>query len=106
MAMRQFILKRKPVAIILCLKDAQQKWYPSKIAKYSGSSYVYVTNWLSKLETAGWVRFEKKGRLKAVTLSEYGKTIASLLDELVKKMDARQKEYDEKTIKSDDSKID
>ncbi|MFH0927670.1 MAG: hypothetical protein V1822_03760 [Candidatus Micrarchaeota archaeon] len=87
MAMRQFVLKRKPVAIILCLKDSDQRWYPSKIAKYSGASYVYVTNWLTKLETAGWVAFEKKGRLKAVSLTEHGKVIASLLDELVKKMD-------------------
>ena len=106
MAMRQFVMKRKPVAIVLCLKDAQQKWYPSKLAKYSGASYVYVTNWLSKLETAGWVRFEKKGRLKAVLLTEQGKVIASLLDELIKKMDERQKTHDENKVKSDDSKLD
>ena len=104
MAMRQFILKRKPVAIILCLKDSQQSWYPSKLAKYSGTSYVYVTNWLSKLEAAGWVSFEKKGRLKSVVLTEQGKIIASLLDELTKKMDEKQKAHDEK--KSDNSKLD
>ena len=105
MAMRQFVMKRKPVAIVLCLKDSQQKWYPSKLAKYSGASYVYVTNWLSKLETAGWVRFEKKGRLKTVSLTEQGKVISSLLDELVKKMDEKQTAHDEKKIKSDDSKL-
>lgn len=104
--MRQFLLKRKPVAIIICLKDAQQKWYPSKIAKYSGASYVYTANWLAKLETAGWVRFEKKGRLKSVVLTEQGKTIAGLLDELVRKMDERQKAHDEKVVRSDDSKLD
>ena len=106
MAIRQFILKRKPVAIILCLKDSQQKWYPSKLAKYSATSYVYVTNWLTKLETAGWVSFVKEGRLKAVALTEQGKVIASLLDELTKKMDEKQKAHDEKIKKSDDSKLD
>lgn len=105
MAMRQFLLKRKPVAIIICLKDSQQKWYPSKLAKYSGASYVYVTNWLTKLHTAGWVKFDKKGRLKTVSLTEQGKIIAGLLDELTKKMDEKQKTYNQGAAKSDDSQL-
>ncbi|MFA5107937.1 MAG: hypothetical protein WC492_00170 [Candidatus Micrarchaeia archaeon] len=91
MTMRQFILKRKPAAVIVCLKDTTQKWYPSKLAKYSGTSYVYVTNWLVKLEQAGWVKFEKKGRMKIATLTESGAVIASLLDELVKKIEQQEK---------------
>ena len=88
MALRQFILKPKPTAVILCLKDTQQVWYPSKLAKASGASYVYVTHWLNKLEKAGWVKLEKQGRLKTVVATESGVAIASMLDELVHKMDA------------------
>ncbi|MFH1306744.1 MAG: hypothetical protein ABIH83_03785 [Candidatus Micrarchaeota archaeon] len=102
MAMRQFILKRKPTDIILCLKNTEKKWYPSNIAKESGTSYVYVTNWLAKLEKAGWVKFEKKGRLKMVVLSEQGADIASLLDELVKKMEAHEKEQERKEKKEEE----
>jgi len=86
MSLRRFLLKEKPAAILLCLKDTQQSWYPSKLAKYSGASYVYVTQWLTKLEKAGWVKLEKKGRLKNVVASESGLAIASSLDELVHKL--------------------
>ena len=88
MALRQFILKPKPTAVILCLKDTNQVWYPSKLAQSSGASYVYITHWLNKLEKAGWVKLEKQGRLKVVVATEQGLAIASMLDELVKKMDA------------------
>jgi ribosomal protein L12E/L44/L45/RPP1/RPP2 len=49
---------------------------------------VYVTHWLNKLEKAGWVKLEKQGRLKTVVATENGVAIASMLDELVHKMDA------------------
>ncbi len=88
MAIRQFILKPKPTAIVLCLKDTSQTWYPSKLAQQSGASYVYVTHWLTTLEKAGWVRLEKKGRLKLVVATERGAAIASMLDELVKKIES------------------
>jgi predicted transcriptional regulator len=88
MAIRQFILKPKPTAIVLCLKDTSQTWYPSKLAVASGASYVYVTHWLTTLEKAGWVRLEKKGRLKVVVATEQGAAIASMLDELVKKIES------------------
>jgi len=96
MVMKRFVLKQKPVAVILCLKEAQEQWYPSKLAKYSGCSYVYVTGWLAELEKAGWVKFEKKGRLKSVSLTEQGRVIASLLDELVKKMQTEKKPEEKK----------
>lgn len=87
MSIRRFLLKGKPVAILLCLKDTNQSWYPSKLAKSSGASYVYVTSWLTKLEKAGWVKLERKGRLKSVVASEAGLAVASALDELVHKID-------------------
>ncbi len=98
MTMKAFVLKQKPVAVIICLKDSEQKWYPSKLAKYSATSYVYVTKWLSKLQSAGWVQFEKKGRMKTVSLTEQGRSIAATLDDLVKKIDEKQKSHDLKAV--------
>ncbi|VVB57629.1 Uncharacterised protein [uncultured archaeon] len=88
MSLRQFLLKKKPTTLLLCLKDTGQMWYPSKLAQASGASYVYVTQWLDKLEKGGWVRMEKRGRLKAVVATEAGLSVASMLDEMVHKMDA------------------
>ncbi|MFH1095811.1 MAG: hypothetical protein V1728_06350 [Candidatus Micrarchaeota archaeon] len=85
MSMQQFILKKKPVAIVLSLKDTSQSWYPSKLAKVSSASYVYVVNSLARLQEAGWVRFEERGRLKLVFLTERGLQAAAALDELVRK---------------------
>lgn len=89
--LKRFLLKQKPTLILLCLKDAGQQWYPSKLAKSSGTSYVYVTAWLAKLEKTGWVKLEQKGRLKVASLTEHGAMMATLLDELVKKIDAQEK---------------
>lgn len=83
--MQQFVLKKKPTALILALKDASQAWYPSKLAKASGASYVYVVNSLEGLQAAGWVRFEPRGRLKLVSLTERGMQAAAALDELVRR---------------------
>lgn len=97
MSFKDFILKKKPTNIILCLKRQDVQWYPSKIAKEADTSYVYVTNWLTELERQGWVRFEKKGRSKIVYLTDNGMVIASLLDELTKKIDEKQKLNKDKT---------
>ena len=88
MSMRQFLLKKKPAAMMLCLKDTAQSWYPSKLAQACGASYVYVTHWLDKLEKGGWVKMERKGRLKSVAATEAGLSVASSLDEMVRKIDA------------------
>jgi DNA-binding MarR family transcriptional regulator len=73
--------------VLLALKDASVQWYPSKLAQASGASYVYVTQWLTKLEVGGWVKFERKGRQKIVVLTEKGAAIAQALDELSRKID-------------------
>jgi predicted transcriptional regulator len=92
MVVRHFLLKRKPTLIILCLKDSQKDWYPAKLAAETGTSYVYVTNWLTKLEKEGWIKFEKKGKLKKITLTEQGALVAAGLDDLVKRMEKKKEE--------------
>lgn len=102
--LKKFLLKIKPTTILICLKDTGQQWYPSKLAKQSDTSYVYVTTWLSKLEKTGWVKLEQKGRLKIVSLTEKGMTIAALLDELVKKADALEKAQEQTNLQQAQAK--
>ena len=86
--MKTLFIKAKPSAVLLLLKDSQQSWYPSKLARDSGSSYVHTVNLLSQLRTLGIVTAERKGRQNIYRLTERGAQIASSLDDFSKKCDA------------------
>ncbi len=88
-SLRQFLLKGKPASVLLALKDTSSTWYPSKLAQVSGASYVYITTWLSSLEKDGWVKFERRGRMKAVGLTEKGLAAAQAFEEFVRKMEPK-----------------
>ena len=90
--MKKLFLKAKPSAVLLLLKDAQQAWYPSKLARESSSSYVHTVNLLSQLRKLGVVSVEKKGRQNIYKLAERGAQLASLLDDFSKKCEAVEAE--------------
>jgi predicted transcriptional regulator len=90
------IFKRKPVAIILCLKDEQTDWYPSKLAKYSGASYVYTTKFLDQLQKIGLIQYEKKEKTKIVKLTDNGKVIAALISDINERINKIKEKEDEK----------
>jgi len=80
------LLRLKPCRVLVLLKDSAQSWYPSKLAKAAGSTYVHTTKLLSKFQKADLVKFETKGRTKTVTLTEKGVMVAKLLEDLTEKM--------------------
>lgn len=82
------ILRPKPCAALVLLKDNAQAWYPSKLAKNAGLTYVHTTKLLTKFEKAGLVKFEPKGRTKIITLTEKGVLLAKLLEDVIEKMAA------------------
>lgn len=86
--MKSLLLKHKPCAVFLLLKDNEQAWYASKLARTAGSSYVHTMNLLTKLHRLGAVSCEKKGKQRIFKLTEKGAHIALTLDDLVKKCDA------------------
>ncbi|MFA6907350.1 MAG: hypothetical protein WC263_00825 [Candidatus Micrarchaeia archaeon] len=98
-ALKQLLLKPKPCAILLLLKDAEQTWYPSKLARVSGSSYVHVINLLTNLRTFGIVASEKKGKQNIFHLTEKGAYLSLTLDDLSKKCEAAEAEH--KTAKQE-----
>jgi predicted transcriptional regulator len=93
---KKFFLKLKPSAVLLLLKDNSQIWYPSKLARLSGSSFVHVVNLLEKLQKEEIVIAEKKGKKTIYKLSEKGTIIAQALDEFVKKCDQLKEKSQEK----------
>lgn len=75
------LIKEKQVAAFVLLKDTNSSWHLSKIARYSGSTYVYITKLMSILEKKGFVTLETKGKKRLVKLTEKGLKLANLLDE-------------------------
>ena len=92
-ALKRLLLKPKPCAILLLLKDAEQVWYPSKLARVSGSSYVHVINLLTNLRKFGIVASEKKGKQNIFHLTEKGAYLALTLDDLSKKCETAETEH-------------
>lgn len=86
--MKNLFLKKKPCGILLLLKDSSQQWYPSKLARESGASYVHTVNLLSKLKAFGVVTAEKKGKQNIFRLTEKGAYLALSLEDFSKKCEA------------------
>lgn len=90
--MKKLFIKHKPCAILLLLKDSQQTWYPSKLARAAGTSYLHTVNLLSSLKKLSIVFLEKKGKQNQYKLTEKGAHIASDLDDFIKKCDFAENE--------------
>jgi len=74
--------KPKPCRVMMTLRDGNSIWHLSKIARDTGTTYVYVTKLVSKLEKAGLLMTEPKGKKKIVKLTEKGLVIANAIGEL------------------------
>ena len=92
-ALKQLFLKPKPCSVLLLLKDSEQSWYPSKLARVSGASYVHVINLLTSLRTFGIVASEKKGKQNIFHLTEKGAYLSLTLDDLSKKCETAETEH-------------
>ncbi len=76
-------LQEKPVKILLLLKEEQEPIYVSLIAKGVDGTYAHILRVLSNLEKCGMVRFEKRGRVKQVKLTELGTKAAETLTNFI-----------------------
>lgn len=72
----------KPCRILMLLRDSENQWHLSKLAKSSDTTYVYVTKLVTKLEKAGFVSIESKGKKRLVKLTEKGLKAANLINEM------------------------
>ncbi len=79
MAMNQLLIKEKQASILIALKESQQEWYISTIAKKTQTTYVHVHRFISECEKLGILSIEKHGKLKIVKLTEKGDKVADSL---------------------------
>ena len=75
------VLKTKPANVFLFLKGRESA-YLSEIAKETGTTYVYITNFVSRLSGKGFVSVEPKGKKRMVRLTEKGRELASYIEEV------------------------
>ena len=80
------VLRKKPAAVFIFLKSREQA-YLSEIAKETGTSYVYITNLITSLEKKGLVSIHPESKKKMVKLTEKGKELSTLIEEIKGKME-------------------
>lgn len=85
--MFHLILRDKPSKIFIALKDPNTQWYLSKIAKNTGTTYMFVTHLISNLQKSGFVTLETKGKKRMIKLTEKGEKVANLLEEIKKQFE-------------------
>ncbi|MBS3067972.1 DUF4364 family protein [Candidatus Micrarchaeota archaeon] len=83
------LIKDKPLRILLALKEPESVWYLSKLAKATGTTYVFVTHFISKLEKTGIVTMETKGKKRFAKLTEKGMQVATLFEEIRNKLETK-----------------
>ena len=80
----EIFLRVKPIELLLCLTKQNRENYPSMLAKDSKCTYSHTVHLLQRMEKMSLINFEKKGRLKLVTLTKKGESIADLFDSMKK----------------------
>lgn len=73
--------REKPSLMLVVLKNAKQGMYASSLAKQVDCTYSHVVKILQQMEKAGLINFDKKGRLKLLSLTKKGQEIAEHIDQ-------------------------
>ncbi len=76
-------LQEKPAKMMLTLRGTDKPVYAAILSKETDSTYAHTLRVLLKLEELGLVRFEEKGRIKLVRLTELGGALANELSSLL-----------------------
>ena len=79
-------LREKPALILLALKAAKGSVYATILSKESDCTYSHTIKILEILKNFNLVNFEKKGRIKIVTLTDDGWDVAHNLEAIQKKL--------------------
>ena len=76
------LFREKPTMMIVNLYNTDAEIYASSLAKNIDCTYSHVVKILQQMEKEGIVNFEKRGRLKVLTLTKKGKDIAENIDKI------------------------
>ena len=76
------IFNDKQARILLSLRNQQQKWYISTLAKACDATYVHTCNFIKTCEQHGLVENEKHGKIKEIRLTEKGAQVAESISKI------------------------
>ena len=74
--------RKKPAMILVALRKSQRSKYGSVLAKEVDCTYSHAVKILQEMEKAKLVNFEKRGRIKTISLSESGNRIAEHIEKI------------------------
>ncbi len=74
--------REKPAMMLLGLHNAKGPVYASSLAKGVDCTYSHVVKVLQQMEQARLINFEKTGRLKLLTLTKEGRTVAEHINQV------------------------
>lgn len=77
----ELLLRKKQAAVFSFLKSREDA-YLSEIAKETGTTYVYITNFVSFLEGKGLAEVTPQAKKKMVKLTEKGREVSARIEAL------------------------
>lgn len=76
------LFREKPAMMLVTLYNSEQEIYASSLAKQIDCTYSHVVKILQQMEKEGLVNFEKRGRLKVLTLTKKGKDVGDQINKI------------------------
>ncbi len=78
----EVLFRKKPCMMLVELVESDEELYASKLAKRVECTYSHVVKVLQQMHDAGLLEFEKRGRLKIISLTEKGEDVASNISDV------------------------
>jgi len=76
-------IRERPAALLLLLRNNTKSWHVSSLSREAGLTYLHTLNVLNQFYNLGLVEYKPEGRKKVVLLTEKGKRISSVLNQLM-----------------------
>lgn len=73
------IFKDKQARIIMSLRNREQEWYISSLAKATDTTYVHTCKFVGMCESAGFTTSERHGKVKVIKLTDKGEQLADMV---------------------------
>ena len=80
--MFNILFREKPAMMLVKINQSGSEIYASSLAKQVDCTYSHVVKILQQMEKNDLVNFEKRGRLKVLTLTKKGKEVSENIDRI------------------------
>lgn len=78
----ELLLRKKQASVFLFLKSHEEPVYLTQIARETGTTYVYITNFISMLAGRGLVSVAPRSKKKMVRLTDKGREVSLRVEAL------------------------